>query len=138
MRLPALLTLLVGCWLVAGCQHGPPLSKEQEQRYGEMLRSGKVKTEFDPGANLTSGQQVEVVALAEQCGIKDPANISTSIDPVSRELVIGGYSRERMDGRNRSFEHVWIFKRDWRDGAGIPNGKWLGQFWCSDSGPRLI
>jgi hypothetical protein len=135
MRLSRLFTMLVGCWLSTGCQHGPSLSAEQERRYGEMLKSGKVRTEFDPAASLTPDEQIKVLVLAERCGIKDPTAIAASLNPVTRGLELAVSSRDRIDGRNRSFDSVWIFKRDWRDGAGVPNGKWLGQFWCADDGP---
>ena len=43
-----------------------------------------MRVEFKKGVKLSSRQQVEVLAIAEQCGIRDPVSIQT------RKMLLSG------------------------------------------------
>jgi hypothetical protein len=139
MKLPALLTLLVGCWLVTGCQHGPPLSKEQEQRYGELLRLGKVRTDFHRGTKLSVGEQIEVMALADRCGVQDVGKITTKKMALVEDSVIVVDGVDRLDGRDRIIDRVAVYRADatWGPDSDSPSFLRIGRF-CAEADQKRV
>jgi hypothetical protein len=132
MKMPVLSLLCAVGILLAGCQNPSPLSPAEKARYGEMLRSGKVRTSFEKGARLSVSRQLQVLALAEGCGIREPSVIRSGRTVPIDGLVVSVNGADRVEGRSRFFESIPIYEagwiKEWEDK--VENIQRVGRFWA--------
>jgi hypothetical protein len=92
-----------------------------------------IKTKFVEGAKLSEAKVNQVVALAQQGGIKDATEADTFYFLPSVDKGISVKSKERVDGRNISYDTVYVNRLGWYSGSPGPKAKWLGDFWTDKS-----
>jgi hypothetical protein len=90
-----------------------------------------IKTNFVKGGELSQGEISQVLALAEQVGIKDAAEVYTYYCLPTVEKGITVKSKERADGRNISYDTIEVFRQGWQENS-RPKVKRLGDFWIND------
>ena len=138
MKMPVLSLLCAVGILLAGCQNPSPLSPAEKARYGEMLRSGKVRTSFEKGARLSVSRQLQVLALAERCGIREPAVINSGRTVPIDGLFVSVDGADRVEGRSRFFEQITIYEagwiKEWEDK--VENIQRVGRFWADGDEKR--
>ena len=73
----------------------------------------QIKTNFVKGAELNSVEINQVLTLARQNGIEDAAEVRTFYYLPTRNRGIHVKSKERVDGRNISYDTVTLSKNEW-------------------------
>lgn len=96
-------------------------------------KAPKIKTTFAPNAELTPQEIKDVLALAKQCGISQPGEVSTF-----QWLSGGGYgvevkSVELVKGRDITFDKIVMGKTGWTDIGLDDHVKRVGKFWATPS-----
>lgn len=109
MKMPVLSLLCAAGILLAGCQNPSPLNPAEKARYGEMLRSGKVRVEFDEKASLSRLEQESILALAALGGVAEPVLIRTFQFRLVAGFGIYVDGVDRFEGRSRIFERIYIY-----------------------------
>ena len=140
MKMPVLSLLCAVGILLAGCQNPSPLSPTERARYGEMLRSGKVRTSFEKGARLSVSRQLQVLALAERCGIREPSVIRSGRTVPIDGLVVWIDGADRVEGRSRFFEQITIYEAGWIKGweDKVENIHRVGRFWANGDDRKTV
>jgi len=92
-----------------------------------------VKTSFVENAKLNSVELKQVLSLAEQSGIQDAAEVKTFNYLPAGGRGISVKSRERVDGRNISYDTVLLGKSEWAGPAPDKTPKRLGSFFVEES-----
>lgn len=73
----------------------------------------QINTNFVKGAELNSVEINQVLLLARQSGIEDAAEVTTFYYLPTRIRGIHVKSKERVDGRNISYDTVTLSKNEW-------------------------
>jgi len=73
----------------------------------------QIKTNFVKGAELNSVEIYQVLLLGRQSGIEDAAEVRTFYYLPTRNRGIHVTSKERVDGRNISYDTVTLSKNEW-------------------------
>lgn len=94
----------------------------------------QMRTNFVKSAELNKVELNQVLLLAEQNGIQDPAEVDTFA-----YIPAGGYgisvkSKERVDGRNISYDTIIFGKDGWTELERDKNAKRLGSFSVREPG----
>ncbi|MDB6068775.1 MAG: hypothetical protein JWR26_4983 [Pedosphaera sp.] len=89
-----------------------------------------IETKFEKGAELSSEEINQVVALAKKCGIPEVESIKTFRYMPSGGRGIVAKSKERISGRNISFDSVYVERAGWAIGDPDAKAKQLGAFWA--------
>jgi hypothetical protein len=92
-------------------------------------KTSPVKTSFVENAKLNSVELKQVLSLANQSGIQDATEVETFNYLPGGGRGISVKSKERVDGRNISYDTILVEKGGWRDGVPDKTAKHLGDFY---------
>jgi hypothetical protein len=92
-----------------------------------------LQTDFAKDAQLTEDELNQIVLLARQSGISNVAKVRTF-----HYLPVGGRgisaeSKRRIEGRNTSYETLWVHRSGWGGAVPEPGAKRVGSFWAIGS-----
>jgi hypothetical protein len=96
-------------------------------------KASEVKTIFVTDANLTAQDVKDVLSLAKQCGISQPAEIETFHYLPSTERGISVKSIDSIKGVDITFDTITIQNTAWRYSEPGKNEKRVGTFWATPS-----
>lgn len=93
-----------------------------------------IRTKFEANAELTAREVSEVISLARQCGISQPAEVRTFYFLPAGGRGVEVKSMERINGADVAFDELRIRKGGWTDIEASGNVKRVGGFWAEPSG----
>ena len=124
--------LLAAAALVAHLLVLPASGRAQRQSIETTNRAG-IKLSYIPAARLNELELGQVLTLAQQVGIINIAKVSTDYARPSATKLVSVTSKERVDGRNISYETVAIHRPDWGEWSKPERAFQSGEFWVSAS-----
>lgn len=92
-----------------------------------------IKLSYLPAAKLDETELRQVLWLAQQVGVTNVAEVNTSYAAPSATKLVSVISKERVDGRNISYETVAIHRPDWGAWSKPERVLQSGDFWVSAS-----
>ena len=109
-----------------------PVAGRAQQTIETTNRAG-IKLSYIPAAKLDELELRRVLWLAQQVGITNVAKVSTDYARPSATKLVSVTSKERVDGRNISYETVAIHRPDWGGWSKPERAFQSGEFWVSAS-----
>jgi hypothetical protein len=95
---------------------------------GQAQLSSTIKTNFTSDALLAPEELNQVLALAKECGITNPAEVRTFHYLPAGGIGISVQSADRIEGRNTYFDTLTIRKSGWTEKP-TRIAKSVGEFW---------
>lgn len=124
--------LLAAAAVVAHLLLLPASGRAQRQTIETTNRAG-IKLSYIPAARLNELELRQVLTLAQQVGITNIAKVSTDYARPSATKLVSVTSKERVNGRNISYETVAIHRPDWGGWSKPERAFQSGNFWVSAS-----
>lgn len=135
-QVPALVLLVVGC-LAVGCRSSsPPVLPAADAVERPVPLSDRIIC--NPEAVLSASEVRQVVELARQCGVAEPAEVETFALLPGKGFGIAVQGAEHLAGRNTTFDRVSINKKGWAGSQPAEAAKWVGDFWADEPKQTIL
>ena len=138
MNSPRIFLLAAAAAIVALLLLLPAQGRAQRQIIETTNRAG-IKLSYITEAKLSELELQQVLTLAQQVGITNVDKVTTGYALPSATKLVTMTSKERVNGRNTSFETVTIHRLDWGGWSKPERAFQSGEFWvdASDKFTRL-
>jgi hypothetical protein len=123
MKAAAIISALLAMFGVFNCAGADPTSRTNS--------SLQIKTIFVDDAKLTKEEVKDVLSVAQQCGVSEPAEIRTFHYLPGTRRGISVKSVERVKGVDITFDEIYLKKTDWGYSMPDEKAKKAGQFWAA-------
>jgi hypothetical protein len=137
MNAAAMRRLIFGAVVIMACAFGCRMPQTDKSSFANPP-APSIKTTFIDGTNLSPSELDQVIALARRSGVRDVAQVETFYYLPTIEKGISVKSREKLDGRNHSYDKITIGRSGWLSQSAPKDSLQLGDFWVERSGRKHV